>query len=62
VRPYLKKTSQKKAGEEAQGGGPEFEPHYCKKKKDQALNKCSDVSTTSRQDTDRIIALIDQHG
>jgi hypothetical protein len=34
VRPYLeKKKSQKRAGEVAQGVGPEFKPQYCKKMK-----------------------------
>jgi hypothetical protein len=37
VRPYLekKKKSQKRAGEVAQGTGPEFKPKYCKKKKNE---------------------------
>jgi hypothetical protein len=34
MRPYLEKTpSQKRAGGEAQGAGPEFKPQYHKKKK-----------------------------
>jgi hypothetical protein len=34
MRPYLEKTLHKKrAGGVALGDGPEFKPHYCKKKK-----------------------------
>jgi hypothetical protein len=38
MKPYLKKTHQKKkkknrAGGEAQGEGPEFKPHYATRKK-----------------------------
>jgi hypothetical protein len=39
VRPYLKNTHHKKrAGGVAQSVGPEFKPHYCKKKKQTPLD------------------------
>jgi hypothetical protein len=43
VRPYLKKKKKKKnqhknrAGALAQGGGSEFKPQYCKKKKEKDI-------------------------
>jgi hypothetical protein len=36
MRPYLKKTHQKRAGRVAQGEGLEFKPQYQKKKKSNA--------------------------
>jgi hypothetical protein len=38
VRPYLKKPiTKKRACGVAKGAGPEFKPHYCKKKKKKAI-------------------------